>query len=132
MNRLIDWEARLAAYLDSVRDKPYGFGAHDCILHAANGVKAVSGQDYARGFRRKYRSLASGLRLIRENGFADIPALVTSKLGEPIPPALARRGDVVMNEGSTGISMGDFAFFVGLPGGLVRIPRKDWSAAWRV
>jgi hypothetical protein len=132
MTRLLDWEARLASYLDSVRGKAYGFGAHDCILHGANSVKAQTGKDYARGYRRKYKSLTSGLRLIRAKGFADIPALVTAKLGEPVPPSLAHRGDLVLSDGSTGVCMGEFAYFVGLPGGLVRVPRKDWQMAWRV
>lgn len=132
MKRFLDWEVRLAAYLESVRAKLYGFGVHDCILHGANAVKAQTGKDYARGYRRKYKSLASGLRLIRQKGHDDIPALVTALLGEPIPPSLAHRGDIVLFDGSTGVSMGDFAYFVGLPGGLVRVPRKDWQQAWRV
>ncbi|TZG25573.1 DUF6950 family protein [Sphingomonas montanisoli] len=136
MTRRVDWEHRLADYLDSVRAKRYAFGSHDCLTHAANAVKAMTGADYARGLRRKYRSMASGIRLLREIGYDSIPALVTAKLGDPIPPALARRGDIVLFEGSTGVAMTDFAYFVGNvagePDGLVRVPRAQWESAWRV
>lgn len=132
MTRYNDWENRLAAYLDSVRHAEYRYGEHDCALHAANAVLAMTGEDFAADVRGHYRSVAGSVRALRKYGAGDLALTVTAKLGEPIAPALARRGDVVMNDGSTGICMGDFGYFVAIDAGLVRIARKDWQRAWRI
>jgi len=140
MAKLLDWEARLGAYLDAVRLKPFGWGSHDCILHCANGVKAQTGKDHARGMRGKYRSAASAARFLKSLGHDSLVDLVTAKLGEPIPPSFAQRGDIVMSEdGAFGICMGSNAFFVGQEGerpGLLMVHRNEkdrsWVHAWRV
>lgn len=114
MARRIDWEARLGAYLDSVRDVPHSYGRHDCAIFTANAVKAQTGRDFARGMRGRYKSAATSIRFVHSLGYDDLAALVTAKLGEPIAPAFAQRGDVVMTgEGALGICMGSLAFFVG-------------------
>ena len=136
MRRHLDWEVRLGAYLDDVRYTPHAYGRHDCILFTANGVKAQTGKDHARGMRGKYRSAASSVRFLRSLGYDDTAALVTAKLGESILPSFAQRGDVVMTaEGAVGICMGATAFFVGQEGdrpGLLTVPRREWTKAWRV
>lgn len=136
MTRHLDWEQRLGDYLDSVRDKPFCWGRHDCALHSANAVLAMTGEDFAAEFRGKYRSVAGSVRALRLYGAGDLASTMTAKFGESISPAFAQRGDVVMSStGDLGICMGPSAFFVGQEGerpGLLLVPRREWAQAWRV
>lgn len=135
MKRLPDWEARLAAYLDCVRYEPFAYGRHDCALHSANAVMAMTGEDFAAEFRGRYRSAAGSIRALRQYGAGDLASTITAKFGEPIPTAFAQRGDLVMTEGSVGVCMGGFGYFAGEEGGepgLVVVARRAWEAAWRV
>lgn len=130
-----DWENRLTDYLISVREKPHAYGSHDCVLFCANAVRALTGKDFARGHRRKYRSQASAVRHLKRLGFSSFAELISSHF-EEVPPSFAHRGDIVMgDDGIPGIAMGEFAFFVGQEGseeGLVQVSRSEWRRAWRV
>jgi hypothetical protein len=137
--RLAAWEPRLHAYLDGVATKPFEYGSHDCALHAANAVLAMTGDDFGAPFRGRYKSAAGAVRALRDFGAGDLPKTLTAALGEPVHPAFAGRGDIVMANGSAGVCMGDFAWFVGEnaagePGadGLIKHARSLWSAAWTV
>ncbi len=132
-----DWEARLGAYLDKVRARPFRYGQHDCCLFAGNAVRAMTGRDPVKEFRGKYRSAATAQRALREIGGGDLAHVMTAKFGTPIAPALAQRGDLVMSDGSLGVCMGGFAYFVGEEGGaagLIRVARAPWVAplSWTV
>lgn len=135
MRRFADWETRLGEYLESVRHTPHHYGRHDCALHCANAVRAMTGEDIAALFRGRYRSAAGSLRALRLYGAGTLEATVTAMLGPPVSPSLVHRGDVVMAQDSLGIAMGGFGYFAGREGereGLVRIDRAEWQMAWRV
>jgi hypothetical protein len=73
---------------------------------------------------------------MREAGHADLTAAVASVLGDAIPLALARRGDVVLRETpkeglALGICVGQLSAFVDV-GGLVFLPTLDQHSAHRV
>lgn len=135
MTRRPDWEARLAAYLSTVAEQPHSYGKHDCMLFPAGAVRAMTGKDYARGHRGKYRSVASSVRYLRSLGFDSQEAMLDSLFDEK-PPAFAQRGDIVLDlEGIPGVCIGGDALFVGAEGsreGLVRQPRSAWRKAYAV
>jgi len=83
----------LAAYVESVARLPLRPGKHDCALFAAGAVQAMTGVDFARGFRG-YRTLSEGRSKLAEKGFTGLDDLAASFLPE-IAPAKARAGDVV-------------------------------------
>lgn len=135
MIRYPDWEDRLAAYLEGVSGKPFAWGKLDCALFAAGAILAQTGVDPAASFRGRYRSQASAFRAVKRAGFDSVRAVLSSMTPE-IPPAFARRGDIVADgNGSLGVCIGQDALFVGEEegvAGFVRLPLAQWSTAWRI
>lgn len=136
MQRLPDWEARLAAYLEPLRTRPFAWGRHDCCTFAAGAVLAMTGVDPMPEFRGRYTTARGSVRALRRIGAGDLAGTLDRKF-EPVAAALAQRGDIVMIAGLLGICWGGFAFAVGREGeheGLIRMDRARWAdpRAWRV
>lgn len=133
MARRPDWEPRLAAYLAAAANRPHVYGGHDCMIHFAAAVKAVTGKDFGRGHRGKYKSAASAARYLKSLGFASPAEMIDSLLPEK-PVARAGRGDIVLDdEGIPGVCIGGEALMVGMQDGaegFVRVPRARWRKAW--
>ncbi len=136
MHRLPDWEARLAAYLEPLRTRPFDWGRHDCCTFAAGAVLAMTGVDAMTEFRGRYRTRIGSLRALTRIGAGTLAATIDAKFVR-VPVTLAQRGDLVMAGGLMGVNWGRFLFAVGREGdreGLVRIDRAAWAdpLAWRV
>jgi hypothetical protein len=135
MARLPDWEERLGVYVASARERPHEYGRHDCMLHWAGAVEAVTGEDHGAGHRGKYRNRVGAYRYLKRLGFDSPEALLDDRF-EQVPAAFAQRGDIVLaGDGIPAVCMGAFALSVGEQGdfhGLVCVPRTDWVKAWRV
>lgn len=141
MKRRKDWEQRLSAYFAAVHEKPHKYGHHDCLLHPANAVKAITGHDYGRGHRGKYKDPASAVLYLRSIGFDNPEAMLASLLEEK-PVGFAQRGDLVLVPGNEtlgwaipGVCDGAVALVVADNGereGLFRIPREQWLKAWKI
>lgn len=93
-----DWQERLATYLHQRMATPFAWGSHDCCTFAAGAVEAMTGSNPMAVLPR-YDTEHAALRIIVEGG--DLRRLVSSILGEPVRPAFAAMGDVVLlsNEG---------------------------------
>lgn len=136
MYRKPDWEARLAAYLEPLRTRPFKWGEHDCCTFAGGAVEAMTDVDPMPEFRGKYRSAASSSRALRSIGGGDLARTLDAKLRQ-VPAGLAHRGDIVMHDGLLGICLGAMVVAVGREGerdGLVLFARSDLidARAWRV
>ena len=138
MNRLPDWEQRLHDLVAANIARPHEYGRHDCLIFAANAVKAITGKDLGRGHRGKYDSHAKAYRHLKQMGF-DSPAALLDSLFDEKPVGFAGRGDIVLvhteSGDNPGIVIGDFALLVGEQGtteGLIRAPRALWLKAWAV
>lgn len=140
--RLPDWEQRLVGYLTSVRDKPFRYGEHDCILHACAAAAAMTGEDKAANFRGRYSDREGAAAILRERGKGTLIRTLNANFPRR-PAAMARRGDIVWFAGSAGVGMGSVGLFVGeerlankagmvMREGLVQIPRALLSKAWAV
>ena len=135
MARYPDWPARLAACIDVARDQPFLWGTHDCALFAARAVAALTGQDPATGLAGTYTDAAGAARVLRGLGADDVEDLATLRLGPPLPPALAQRGDVVSvgtpHGPALGVCLGGTA---AVPGetGLIFAALPLWRHVWRV
>lgn len=133
MNRYPDWERRLAAYLEPLREKPFKWGGNDCALFAGGAVKAMTGFDPMRGLRG-YSTEEGAQRMLRDKGAGTLIRTVNGMFAR-VPVGLAHRGDLVLVDGGLGIAMGDVALQVGQQDdreGLIRRPRSEWQKAWRV
>ena len=95
MQRLPDWRARLTAYIVKCTSMPFEPGVHDGALFAAGAVEAQCDEDHAAEFRRRYRSIRGGLRLVKWAGYADHVAIAAAILPDR-PRALARPGDIAV------------------------------------
>lgn len=128
-----DWPERLARFIEERRSAPFQFGssAHDCCSFAAGAVNAITGVDPSTAW--PYRNEIGARRLIIEAGGLD--SLVTRALGEPVHPAQAGRGDVVLaelEEGPTvGVCLGRDCVFPADVGVTFR-PRSVIALAWNV
>lgn len=93
MNRLPDWPERLAAYFDSVANRSFQLGTHDCALFARGAVHALTGVVVQSPAFGAYVDEKSARRLLAALSFEGQVSLC---LGDPMSPKFAQRGDVVM------------------------------------
>ena len=135
VSRREDWPERLLAFIESRRVTPFGWGANDCALFAADAALAMTDHDFAASFRGRYKTALGAMKALRSNGARDLADYLTQTLGEPIAPGLARRGDAVMFETvagpALGVVVGSQAAAAG-PEGLTWVPSAHWQSAWRV
>lgn len=129
MKRREDWPERLSAYIASVMWRPFVWGSHDCATFAAGAVQAVTGESVE---IPKYGTAIEAARLTDEFNLGE---RMTRLLGEPIAPAMAQRGDVLLFKLESGLTCGVMTD-VGIvaPGAdhLLTVPLTAAIAAWKV
>jgi len=153
MSRHPQWEERLSAFIAANLTRPHDYAkGWDCLLGlSAGAARAVTGKDYARGHRGKYKSHASAYRYLKKLGF-ESPEQFLDDLFDQKPVGFAGRGDLVLCDLSEieaenspagpvpGVCLGSFALCIvaeheasGPGSGLVSVPRGDkWLKAWAV
>lgn len=131
--RLPDWRGRLTSYLSEIAHRPFRPGKHDCALFVAGAVQAMTGHDFARGWRG-YRTLEAGRGALARAGFDDHVAFAAAQLPE-VAPSLARVGDVAVLPADTGYALGIVQgeqVFAVRPQGMVTASRLEMMRAFRV
>jgi len=127
-----DWQIRLEAFVSERMGAPFVWGSNDCALFAADAVLAMTGADYAEEHRGHSTSIGAA-RAVKSGG--GLQAMATKSLGDPIPTAFARPGDVVLlvvqGRSAFGICNGTTAIGPGLSE-IVAVSMADAVAAWRV
>ncbi len=98
VDRFRDWQNRLVSYLHKAHRKQFAYGKNDCALFAADCVFAMTGEDFAQGYRGKYTTRAEGIKALKANGFRSHVDVAADTLDE-VSPSLARAGDVAVLEG---------------------------------
>lgn len=138
MSRL-DKVAAAQATLDQFRGKAFQFGRRDCVRMAAAHLRRL-------GYRIKlppvdsYRSERSALKALRARGFADLAAAVEAHGLQPIPPAAAVAGDLLLIPGEGGfggalqiaLGNGRAAGYHQDAKGVEVLQPVEYVAAWRV
>jgi hypothetical protein len=92
MHRLQGWPELLADWVERNRARPFVWGEWDCVLAAADCVQTITGEDTLAGLR--WDGVRGALRQLEVEG--GLEAAVTRVLGEPVAPAFAQRGDVLL------------------------------------
>lgn len=100
MQRLPDWPARLATFIEARRERAFSWGDSDCCLFVCDAIEAMTGTDPGVRWRGLYASEKSARRVLRDNGGVD--GIATLVLGPAMPSPLAARGDVVLIDTPTG------------------------------
>jgi hypothetical protein len=131
MKRKDNWEAELSEYINSKRGtKAFAYGKNDCASFASGAVIAITGEDPIPEFRGQYKTARESLRALKEHGAGNLEKTIDGKFAE-IEVGQAGRGDLAFFDGSVGVIVGQFAWFVG-EDGLERVKREYWDKAWSV
>jgi len=108
MTRHADWEERLNDVVAKHQAMPGEWGKSDCWIMTMDAIEAVTGERILPHLQ-SYATEAEGYKVFRKAGFREtVEEALAEALGEPIPPALALRGDVGVIEREGGVSCGVF------------------------
>lgn len=122
----------LNAFVRDGSARSHEYGAWDCCLVGAEAVRVQTGDDHGEPYQGTYSTAQGALRRMKEvDGVETVEALATKKLGEPVHPAYARPGDIVLHEDRLGVFFNGVGLFAG-DNGWVRVPRSELVRAWRV
>lgn len=134
-SRLLDWPERLAALIEERRHQPFEWGRHDCVLFAADAVRACTGLDPAAQFRGTYASEVEAEALLALRG--GLAGTIEWSQAERGAPAclreLAQRGDTALVELGNTLAMGVvLGTDVAVPGpdSLVWAPLRAAHRVW--
>lgn len=98
------WEGRLIAYLARVGS--FRPSETDCAMFFAGGVLATTGDDHAKKFRGKYRTIEAGKAMLNKAGFEDHVAYADSLFEQWESPLMGQRGDGAVVETADGVALG--------------------------
>ena len=133
MKRLHDWQLRFEAFARERQSQPFCWGRNDCCLFAADAVLAITGRDLAKRQRGTYSTASQALRRLRAR--KGVAGIATRLLGAPVPPLMARVGDLVLIEmdGMPALGVCNGTSLIGPgPDGIVAFGMGHAKAAWRV
>lgn len=137
LGRIRGWEGRLSDVLASAEARvgpgaEPDWGTLDCATFAAGCAAALTGEDPLSGFPT-WTSKREALRVLAAEG--GLREAASRAFGEPIPVALAQRGDIGFSDdgelGQLGVVAGRWTLFLG-DGRLTRFPTLSLDAAWPV
>jgi len=127
-----DWHNRLIAVIRAAEKRPFLWGEHDCCLFAADCAEAMTGDNFAEGWRGTYDSETGAKKaLLRGGGSLE---KVLAKYLDEVPVKMAQRGDIAIVESAGTRCVGViYGGGVWVPGetNLVCLRVKPLSA-WRV
>lgn len=141
--RIQHWDTR--AFHDFLLERaktPFAWGANDCALFAADGIRAITGVDIASDFRGKYSDESGALASIKAicggTTVADAAAYCAAKHGfaELAHPLMAQRGDLVVFDAPSGALVAGLIHLSGRhivavgEDGLYRLPITTVKRAW--
>lgn len=98
-----------------------------CAEPVIEEASRATGRDIWRELGGCPRSWRQAAELYRRLGARDLAGVATAVFGDPVNPRQAKRGDVVMVDGSLGICRGEFAECIDR-----MQPMKRASHAWPV
>lgn len=135
MTRKSNWQPLLDGYLADNAGRPFAWRGQNCTTFAAEWVSLATGKLTEVPTTVTARE---ALRAVR--GLGGLHADACRQLGEPIPGAFARVGDVALlamprsrgrRARALGVCLGSVIAAQG-PAGLLMVPITEAEAAWRV
>jgi hypothetical protein len=131
--RVAHWQAEFFRVLDEARDKPFDWDGWTCFDFAATVYTALTGRADPRPAFGTFAGEREAVVALNHAGGAE--AILRSVLGEPIHPATAQRGDIVLVEFGNGpqpaVCCGLLSVAPGASG-LMQIKTLSASHAWMV
>lgn len=136
LTRVDNWNDRLWENLLRHLERPFVWGANDCVLFAANHIDEICASSvYVAVLERwSYSDAAGAARIIAKNG--GLRSLVSGLLGEPVSIGACRIGDIclVNIDGRDTIVVHDGTKLLGpsAPKGIERARWEDAVCGWRI
>ncbi len=98
MARLDNWQNNLSELIEAKRNEPFSFPSHNCLMFVLDAVKAVTGQDYSKNYRGKYKTEKQAASMLRKvDNVKTTQQLLELKLNQTLQPiSFARMGDIVL------------------------------------
>ena len=87
-------ETRFWEWVERAARTPFKWGEMDCVLMAADAVKALHGYDPAEGFRGTYHTPIGAYRVIRRLG--GLESICSKALGMEVSPNFTQLGDIAI------------------------------------
>lgn len=142
IERLDNWHQALKAEFESSIALPFQWGINDCAQFAFRCVKAQTGRDCGKPFRR-YKTIRGAYGLIRRYGGSDLEAAFDRWANEhglkKIPTTQAKRGDLICYQNPDGEKCmgvvalcGMKAFFLDPEKGIHQLPVLNCHCAWGI
>lgn len=139
MARRDDWLTRLYEAFETARGLPFAYGTHDCALFCAYCVDRMTDSTLAQQVRETLNYADEDAAYAVINAAGSLEAVAAQFLGEPSPPLLCERGDVMLyqiGDNPVGLGMHDgqqiIAPVVGDRTGLTGVPLVCALKGWRV
>lgn len=140
IKRAADWDVRLVAVEERIRDWAFVWGQHDCALATLLVLEEITGSRIQPGDGETWESSLGAVRFIRRHGMKSLSELadyLAQKNGmRKIKPVMACRGDVVL----AGEGIDERLGWIGSDGmptfvaadGFIRMPLRGLRYAWLV
>lgn len=145
MPRIDSWESTFTEIIEAAAKRLFLWGDHDCAMFSGKSVEALTGENPLADYchpdgRARYSTPLGAYRILKRLDEGSLEKAVTRKLGEPIKPLFAQRGDVVLQRITgdelfterLGVCVGSVASFAHDPYGLSDVSLKLTAMAWRV
>lgn len=101
MQRLPNYRANLLDLIAAKETEPFAYGKNDCSLFASDCVYAQTEIDLVAEHRGRYRTMAGGIRRLKEAGYTSHVDFLEKNFGE-VPVAFAQFGDLGIVETDMG------------------------------
>lgn len=96
LDRVDDWDRRLARVTERHMRLPGEWGVSDCLMTWGDAVIAVTGEDLLAPWRGRYRTERGAARHMRREGCETVEDVLRDFFGlPPVGRLLAQRGDAV-------------------------------------
>lgn len=129
----LGWRNELTAHLQKNMRTDFKPGSMDCAIAAADAVKIISGVDHAKLFRKKYKTIRGGLRMLRKMGFKDHVEYAASLFPELPSPLMAQAGDlVIVDDSAFGIVQGENIYVLRPDHGFGIVKLTEAQRAFRI
>ncbi|MBC8718837.1 hypothetical protein [Ochrobactrum sp. Marseille-Q0166] len=136
LDRVAQWDRALEDVATLHIHTPPEWGVSDCLMCAADAIKAVTSIDPLSKFRGKYQTEVGAARKMRQHGCENVKDVFETYLGlERVNRLSARRGDVgvmkINGEYVAGFICGS-GFAVKQPIGLAFFPVTEIEQAYKI
>lgn len=134
MNRLPDWDRRLARVTEKHLRLPGAWGESDCVMTVGEAIEAVTGDNPFAKFQGRYTTETGAARVMRKDGYATLEAAFDAYFAA-CPRLKAQRGDVgiVMQGGQpTACYLTEYGAAAKGPSGLIFHAQTDLVRAYRI